>query len=372
VSGAEGPSRVSGATVRVAKRVRGIAVEAAWTAAQAAMYPGGFLREKMRPDSDIYSLGQMSPLQRGMLMHDANAAGTPILLLHGMIGNRSSFVVLRRVLRRRGFQRVVTVNYQVVTHDISEAAHELGRSVEMLCEATGHDRIHLVGHSLGGVIARYYVQRLGGDKRVHTLVTLGAPHQGTRPAGLVPHAVCRQVTPESDFVRELQWPAPNCTTRFIAFWSDLDTLMIPKRAARIVHPDLDARNIFVPGVGHMSLLIDGGVAHQIAGALAQLDEHSPHAILADAKAAAADAAAANPASPNGRTSPNSKAAGNPATGRSAKDTKKSAAKSTVKSTAKSTAKTTARSPLDGHAKDAATGDAATAGGPDADAAALLT
>jgi triacylglycerol lipase len=254
-----------------AGRLRGIAVEAAWTAAQAAMYPGGFLRERVRSNPNTYTLGHMSPLQRGMLTRDALAAGTPILLLHGMIGNRSSFIVLRRVLRRRGFQGVVTVNYQVVTHDIRQAARELAHTVELLCDTSGHDRIHVVGHSLGGVIARYYVQRLRGDARVHTLVTLGSPHQGTRPAGLVPHAVGRQVRPDSDLIRELQEPALGCTTRFLAFWSDLDALMIPKRAARIVHPDLDARNIFVPGVGHMSLLIDGGVAHQIASALSQLD-----------------------------------------------------------------------------------------------------
>lgn len=254
-----------------AGRLRGIAVEAAWTAAQAAMYPGGFLRERVRPDPNLYDLGRMSPVQRGLLFTDAFAAGTPILLLHGMIGNRSSFVVLRRVLRRRGFQRVVTVNYQVFTQDIRQAAEELDRSVELLCEATGNDQIHVVGHSLGGIIARYYVQRLGGDSRVHTLVTLGSPHQGTRPAGLLPHAVGRQVRPDSELMHELAKPAPGCSTRFLAFWCDLDPLMIPKRAARIVHPDLHAKNIFVRGVGHMSLLIDGGVAHQIAGALSQLE-----------------------------------------------------------------------------------------------------
>ena len=276
------------AAMNPAGRLRGIAVEAAWTAAQAAMYPGGFLRERVRPEPNVYNLGRLSPLQRGLLTTDAHAAGTPILLLHGMIGNRSSFVVLRRVLRRRGFQRVLTINYQVVTQDIRQAAQELGRSVELLCEASGHDRIHVVGHSLGGIIARYYVQRLGGDDRVHTLVTLGSPHQGTRPAGLVPHAVGRQVRPDSDLIRELAQPEPDCSTRFLAFWSDLDALMIPKRAARIVHPDLDAKNIFVRGVGHMSLLIDGGVAHQIAAALSQVaaDETVEAAAVAPSESAA--------------------------------------------------------------------------------------
>jgi triacylglycerol esterase/lipase EstA (alpha/beta hydrolase family) len=46
---------------------------------------------------------------------------------------------------------------------------------------------------MGGLVARYYVQRLGGDERVHTLVTLGTPHAGTRWARALPHPVVRQL-----------------------------------------------------------------------------------------------------------------------------------------------------------------------------------
>ena len=53
---------------------------------------------------------------------------------------------------------------------------------------------------MGGLVARYYVQRLGGDVRVHTLVTLGTPHGGTLPARLFPHPLVRQLRPGSDVV----------------------------------------------------------------------------------------------------------------------------------------------------------------------------
>ncbi len=126
---------------------------------------------------------------------------------------------------------------------------------------------------MGGIIARYYVQRLGGDSRVHTLVTLGSPHAGTQAARLLPKTVCRQLRPSSDVIAELARPAPGCRTRFVAFWSDRDVLISPKSAARIDHPDLEARNILVPAVGHLSLPIDGRVAREIAATLAQLDTH---------------------------------------------------------------------------------------------------
>jgi triacylglycerol lipase len=108
---------------------------------------------------------------------------------------------------------------------------------------------------------------------VHTCVTLGAPHQGTQTARLLPWPLVRQIRPDSDLMRELAEPAPGCRTRFLAFYSDVDQLIVPQRRARIHHPDLVARNVRVRGVGHLSLPIDGQVVHEISGALSHLDEH---------------------------------------------------------------------------------------------------
>jgi hypothetical protein len=58
----------------------------------------------------------------------------------------------------------------------------------------------------------------------------------------------------------------------VAFWSDLDQMIVPQRSAAIDHPDLAARNVFLRGVGHMSLPIHGRVVHDITTLLAHLDE----------------------------------------------------------------------------------------------------
>lgn len=252
--------------------LRGAAVELGWVAAHAALYPLGAVAERARGhDADRRDLTGLSPVQRGLFVGDVEAAGTPILLVHGMVDNRSIFTLLHRGLRRRGFHRVLTLNYSPLTRDVRLAATSLATRVEELCEETGFERIHLIGHSMGGLIARYYVQCLGGDARVHTLVTLGTPHAGTRAASLVPHDLARQLRPGSDLVRELAQATPGCRTRFLAVWSDLDALIVPKRHARVDHPDLDARNLLVRGVGHMSLPINRRAVHEIGLTLAQLD-----------------------------------------------------------------------------------------------------
>lgn len=131
----------------------------------------------------------------------------------------------------------------------------------------------IVGHSLGGLIARYYVQRLGGDFRVRTLVTLGTPHSGTRVAPLADaHPIVRQMRPGSQVLEELRLPAPGCRTRFVSFWSDLDQLMDPPETACVDHPDLLAQNVQVTGVGHLALPVHPAVATGIRQALDQSED----------------------------------------------------------------------------------------------------
>ena len=277
-----GLSRVARSTRRgvaglcTPRGLRGAGTELAWVTAHFALYPLGVVAERGRDAGreglDRFSLADLPPVQRGLLIGDVVAAGTPIILVHGMVDNRSIFTLLRRALLRRGFGRVLTLNYSPLTQDVRTVAERLARLVEQTCEETGYERVHVVGHSMGGLIARYYVQRLGGDCRVHTLCTLGTPHEGTWSARLVPHASVRQLRPGSELMQELAAPAPGCRTRFVAFWSDLDQVVVPQRSARIAHPDLQARNVSLQGVGHMSLPIHGPVVREIAALLAHLDE----------------------------------------------------------------------------------------------------
>ena len=254
-----------------ARGLRGTSVEAAWVAAHLAMYPWGFVEERARLHAERTSLEGLPPTQRGLLVGDVVAAGTPIVLVHGLVDNRSIFALLRRGLRRRGFGSTYALNYSPLTDDIRSVAVRLGDLVTEVLDETGHDQVHVIGHSMGGLIGRYLVQRLSGDAHVHTLVTLGTPHSGTLPARFIPHPVVRQMRVGGDLVTELAEPAPGCSTRMLAVWSDLDQLVLPQRNARIEHPDLQARNLFVRGVGHMSLPVDRRVIHEVGTTLATLD-----------------------------------------------------------------------------------------------------
>ena len=250
--------------------MRGLAVESAWLAAHLAVYPAGLLREQLR-DASGYRTDCLPPVRRSLVVTDVEAAGTPILLLHGIMDNRSVFTVFRRTLRRRGFGSVHAVNYSFLTGDIRTAAHELRGHVEQLLERTGAEKLHIVGHSLGGMIARYYVQRMGGAAAVDRLVTLGSPHQGTLAAYLMPTTLARQLRPGSDVLEELARRAPGCSTRFLVVWSRMDQMVLPQRNARLVHPDLDVDELELRDVGHLSLPIDPRAVRWVATALARTE-----------------------------------------------------------------------------------------------------
>ncbi|MFG2285641.1 esterase/lipase family protein [Streptomyces sp. NPDC048595] len=244
--------------------VRSTLVELAVLAGHLLLYPTGIPRERPAPRATAADAPVPLPTE--------GRARPPVLLLHGFIDNRSVFVLLRRSLLRHGWRHVEALNYSPLTCDLRRAAELLGRHVEEVCARTGHRRVDVVGHSLGGLIARYYVQRLGGDARVRMLVTLGTPHSGTRVAPLMSaHPLVRQMRPDSEVIAELSLPAPHCRTRWVAFWGEEDQVMVPAATARIDHPDLLARNVRVLGVGHLALPVNGAVAAGIREALDSLE-----------------------------------------------------------------------------------------------------
>ena len=265
VSGVAGAARTLRSLCTPATVTGGL-TELAWVSAHALLWPLGtraespVADERIRPD-------RQPPAVRALFAADPLAARVPVVLVHGMVDNRSIFTVMSRSLRRRGFTSVSTWNYSPLVQDVRVAATQLAQHLEQIGEQTGHERVHVVGHSLGGIVARYLVQ-CGSSDRVASLTTLGSPHGGTLWAHAGPTPLIRQLRSGSDLMAELARPAPGVAVPVTAVYSDLDQLVLPVAHGRCDHPDLQARNVLVHGVGHMSLPIHRAVVDEVAATLA--------------------------------------------------------------------------------------------------------
>src|SRR5262247_260549 len=103
---------------------------------------------------------------------------TPVLLLHGLGGVWSNFLVLRRFLASHGVRNFASFSYQPRV-DYQRLVPLLARRIEEVCRETGASRVDVVGHSLGGLVARHLVE-LGDGSRVRRFVTLGSPYYSER------------------------------------------------------------------------------------------------------------------------------------------------------------------------------------------------
>jgi pimeloyl-ACP methyl ester carboxylesterase len=99
----------------------------------------------------------------------------PVILLHGFGGSRSNLLAMSAYLRLAGFDNVSYFEYPR-WQSIGDSATQLGQVVEeKIAEKGGASGVHLIGHSLGGTVARRYA----ADARrgaVRTLITLGSPY----------------------------------------------------------------------------------------------------------------------------------------------------------------------------------------------------
>jgi triacylglycerol lipase len=109
----------------------------------------------------------------------------PVVLLHGTISSKNAWQNLVITLRDEGYA-VFAPDYGMHgTQDVLDSARDIAAYLDQVQDVTGAEKLDIVGHSQGGLIARYWINEMGGDERVHHLVTLSAPHHGTTVRGML-------------------------------------------------------------------------------------------------------------------------------------------------------------------------------------------
>lgn len=135
-------------------------------------------------------------------------------------------------------------------------ARKVRKEALSLYNETGSN-ISVIGHSMGGLTSRYFIEFLGGEKIVDNLFTLGTPHQGTKQAylGLFSKGG-RQMRPSSKFIKKLNKNGLSEKVNYIALWSTKDFLISPKHYATLPPEIMDEKdkNLKINSMGHLKMV----------------------------------------------------------------------------------------------------------------------
>lgn len=189
---------------------------------------------------------------------------TPVLLIHGMKDDSRKMRRLERHLRETGREvhaLDVLPSWGQVGLDV------LAQQIVDFVEATfaPGQPFDLVGYSMGGLICRYYLQRLGGLERVRRFITIAAPHQGSVLAWLVPNAGGRQMRPGSEFLRDLESDAHRLgEVGFTSLWTPFDLIIVPFKSSIVSY----AKNLRLWCVAHPLMVWQRSALRAVEAALA--------------------------------------------------------------------------------------------------------
>jgi triacylglycerol esterase/lipase EstA (alpha/beta hydrolase family) len=147
---------------------------------------------------------------------------------------------------------VYALSYGPPLASIDFFADQVAEKILDIAAATGAAQVVLVGHSMGGLVARAYLRKYGGAK-VRRLITIGTPHHGSMHAWLMAGASLAQMRPNNAWLADLNGNVDSADGVPVAsIWSWHDSMVTPQTSSRIDWGD----NIVLTGIAHNALLDD--------------------------------------------------------------------------------------------------------------------
>lgn len=197
----------------------------------------------------------------------------PVICIHGLNNNAAVWLWLSRRMDREGYS-VSTYSYFSLFVSLERVIAGLDAHIRKVEAAFPGKKPLLVCHSLGGLLARHWLDIGDNRERLSGLVTLGTPHRGSKLAALAPGRLAANIVPGSAFLAALSAARPlpfPCT----ALVSPTDEAVLP--ASGLLPPEGWTMRV-TARAGHFGMLfrpsICAMVLEELKMAAARRDEPS--------------------------------------------------------------------------------------------------
>ena len=181
-----------------------------------------------------YPLGAIGRLWAPKDVH----AGKPVIILtHGLYHNASAWLLFRRHLRKAGFKNIFVMNYLSFFTSIEQTLKQLEEFISHARQRVPDQPVYLIGHSLGGLLSRFYSEQSRGEAIPAAVITLGTPHQGSKVAAFGLGRLASSLLYRGPVFTERESLRPEglpCTG--VALFSPVDNMVLPFEALKAPYP----------------------------------------------------------------------------------------------------------------------------------------
>ena len=170
----------------------------------------------------------------------ADMSGAPaVLFTHGIFHTSSAWVSVARRFAPLGLPRCHVWTYRSFAQEFDDVVDKLDRRIRRVLEAEPDRDLALVGHSMGGLAIRAWLNRkhdgVGDDprSRLAAVVTLGAPHQGSRLACLGTTRMARQLAYRGALIQAIEADDAPPPCPCLSLRTPVDNMVLPPEGTRI-------------------------------------------------------------------------------------------------------------------------------------------
>ena len=185
----------------------------------------------------------------------------PIILIHGYMMRGLVMYPIKRRLNKDGYKNVYLFTYSPPWLNIDDFSRQLRDKIEFVKKERGVEKVDLICHSMGGLVALNYINKHDGVKNIDRLIALGTPFGGSKLWSFSIGKCGKEMKPWSEFLKKLSVPPAGIKTTVI--YTTFDEMVIPYEFSKLE----GANNIRMNYIGHVGLLFDSKVYENVRESL---------------------------------------------------------------------------------------------------------